>query len=160
MASPLPYALITGCAAWAIYLALVGKSSAAELAAGLVVATTVTAALLFVRRESRHHFQIDLRWISRLRALPLQVLRDCAVVYAAILRRPSRARGSGRFGERDFHAGNEHPAARSRRALVICGISLAPNTYVLGSLGLPEGKLLIHQLVPEKSRGHDPQWPL
>ncbi|HEY2800289.1 MAG TPA: hypothetical protein VGI85_06825 [Chthoniobacterales bacterium] len=154
------FALGIWIAFFALYLMCAAQLSSAELCLGAIVAATATAFLLVVRHHSSHHFRMNARWLGRLRAVPLQMLIDGMIVFRAILRRPALARGSGRFQAREFHAGNEHPAARTRRALVTIGISCAPNTFVLGTTETEE-QLLVHQLAPKPpEKPGDPEWPL
>lgn len=143
---------------FALYLLLAANVSLAELAVGAGVGAVTAAGLLVVRRYSRHHFQLPRHSLGRLSRVPWQMLIDCGIVLLAILRRPFRRRGTGRFQERDFHPGNEHPAARARRALVIFGICCAPNSIPLGVS--PNEKLLVHELVPQPPRERNRDWPL
>jgi hypothetical protein len=156
----LGFALASWIAFVALYLLCVAQLSLPEFLFGSCVAAATTLFLLIVRRQSSHHFAIYARWLNKLRSIPLQMLIDCAIVFRAILRRPARSRGSGRFKLRDFHPGNEHPAARMRRALVTIAISCAPNSFVLGTTPNKE-QLLVHQLAPTPPKEpRDREWPL
>jgi multisubunit Na+/H+ antiporter MnhE subunit len=152
-------ALISWLLLFGLYLALAAQLAGAEMLAAAVGAAIATTVMLAVRRVSRHHFQFSARWLGRFVHLPAEVVADCAVVYLAILRRPSLRQGSGRFQSREFNPGNQHPAARLRRALVTTAVALAPNTF---PIGVPEGEnaLLVHQLVPKPNEQDDPDWPL
>lgn len=152
-------ALVSWLLLFGLYLSLAAQLAAAELVAGAVGAAIAVAVLMAVRGASRHHFQFSARWLRHFANLPAEVVVDCAMVDRAILRRPSLRQGTGRFQSRKFKLGNEHPAARLRRALVTTAISLAPNTFVIG---VPEGEdaLLLHQLVPEPNESRDREWPL
>ena len=72
---------------------------------------------------------------------------------------------AGRFRELPFdtETGSQPGEAAARQALVIAGISLAPNTFVVVVNEKPaSGTLLAHQLVPSlepPGRG-DRLWPL
>ncbi|HEY5037098.1 MAG TPA: hypothetical protein VII74_08225 [Chthoniobacterales bacterium] len=160
MTRSLRFLIVVWLVAFGCYGILVGKWAWAEVGVGAIVAAFTAAALFAVRAKSTHHFQFTLDSLGKLRRVPLQMLIDCLIVFGAILRRPFLRRGSGRFAERDFDPGNEHPASRARRALVTLAISTAPNAFVVGTLS-PNEKLLVHELVPGKADApRDRDWPL
>ncbi|HEX3818043.1 MAG TPA: hypothetical protein VHW03_07135 [Chthoniobacterales bacterium] len=160
MSRSLRFVLVSWLVAFGLYELLAGELSWPEAVVGAAVAAITVGVLANVRAQSTHHFQFPRGSLGKLRRVPLQMLIDCLIVFGAILRRPFLARGSGRFAEREFNQGNEHPASRARRALVTLGITCAPNTFVIGTIS-PNGKLLVHELVPEKSKTpRDRDWPL
>lgn len=142
-----------------IYLLLAGKTNAAELFAGAVLALLATVALTAVRLVSGVRFELKSAWLRPLATVPLRVVTDSFLVLAANCRRPFRARGSGRFSKREFNPGNNHSASRTRRALVTAAISLTPNSVVV-AVDRAGHRLLVHELVPTKDRERDPDWPL
>lgn len=144
---------------FALYLALAAQLSAAELFAGAPAASLAVVALLSVRAQSRHRFQMSIRWLGNFAGVPAEALKDCLIVYRAIWRRPGMVHGSGRFQTRSFDPGNEHPSSRLRRALVTTAISLPPNTFVIGVTEAND-QLLVHQLAPRPSDDKNLEWPL
>jgi multisubunit Na+/H+ antiporter MnhE subunit len=142
-----------------MYLLLAGKTSLAELAAGAAVALVATIALATVRAEGRVHYELKKAWAVKLAPVLSQMVSDSFLVLGANCARVFRSRGSGRFGEREFNPGGNHPSARTRRALVTAAVSLAPNSFVLG-IDEDAHRLLVHELVPTKDVKRDPDWPL
>jgi hypothetical protein len=69
----------------------------------------------------------------------------------------ARTRVTGNFQQVPFNMGGADPASATRRALVMAGVSLPPNTFAVGVEG--EGTLIIHQLVFEPGPAN-PDWPL
>ena len=142
-----------------IYLLLASETGGAELSAGALLALVATVALTAVRRVSGVRFELKSAWLRPVATVPLRVVTDSFVVLAANCRRPFRARGSGRFSEREFNPGNDHPSSRTRRALVTTAVSLTPNSVVV-AVDRAGHRLLVHELVPTKDTERDPDWPL
>jgi multisubunit Na+/H+ antiporter MnhE subunit len=142
-----------------LYLLLAGKLSGAEVLAGSVVAVLAVVALSSVRAQSKTRFDWKLAWARPLAGVPWRMISDSVLVLRANCARPFRNRGSGRFSERKFNPGNDHAIARTRRALVAAAISLPPNSYVL-AIDRAAGRILVHELVPQRDAQRDPDWPL
>lgn len=141
-----------------LYLLLAGSLDWQEIIAGAVLSALAALALTVTHRAGKLHFQPRLRWIKYFRRLPGQVLADCGLVGAALLR---REKIESAFRTIPFDPGGEDAESAARRALVVAGASLAPNTYVV-VIDTERGQLLMHQLVPTAQppgRG-DPEWPL
>jgi hypothetical protein len=59
-----------------------------------------------------------------------------------------------------YAAGEDGPEAAGRRALILAGLSLAPDTYAL-ALDHDAGCITLHQLVRNERRSRsDGEWPL
>jgi hypothetical protein len=86
-------------------------------------------------------------WLRAALQLPREVLRDTWIVFAALWRRLARGEEppSG-FREIPVRVGPLTSAGATRRALLIGGRSVAPNTFVLGIDG-ERGVMVVHQLV-------------
>ena len=86
-------------------------------------------------------------WLVPAVRLPAEVARDTVIVFAALWRRLARGEepASG-FRELPARYGGDSAAAVTRRALLVGGRSLAPNSFVVG---IDPGRdvMLIHQLV-------------
>jgi hypothetical protein len=67
----------------------------------------------------------------------------------------------GAFRVIHFDAGGDDAHSVARRALVVAGVSLPPNSFVV-SIDAERGRLLIHNLVPpaHSPGGPDEEWPL
>ena len=90
------------------------------------------------------------------------MLADCGVVGAALARvLLKREKIEGAFRTIPFDVGGNDPESAARRALVMAGACLTPNTYVV-AIDAEKGQLLMHQLVPsaEPPGGGDREWPL
>ena len=67
---------------------------------------------------------------------------------------------AGEYRDITFHPGGDDPVSAARRALVVLGVSLSPNTFVV-AVDRERGLLRIHQLVPSaQPSGEDKEWPL
>jgi multisubunit Na+/H+ antiporter MnhE subunit len=117
---------------------LLAGAGAAALAAFLAELVTYQAA-------ARLHLRV--RWITPVLGLPGQVTRDTGIVFAALWRRLAHGElpASG-FRELPVRYGDDSPAGRTRRTLLVGGKSLAPNTFVLG-IDKDTDTMIIHQLV-------------
>jgi hypothetical protein len=142
-----------------LYLAFTGQISAAELAAALSGALAATVYRLAVGRSGRAFSSRLLTAIELSPRILAAICRDVGKLTLAFLnvitavRRPQ-----GSFVDIAFDPGHGDPPSRSRRSLVVTGISFAPNTYVV-AVRRPQRRLTLHALVP-LSGPKDVQWPL
>lgn len=141
-----------------LYEVPAGSPSWPEAIAGGLASLAATAAVL---ASGRPEYLGRMRWSwwwLLLRRLPSQVIRDLfQVLRASVV--PSRL--VGRFRSVAFDPGGDDVVSGSRRALVVFGASVAPNTYVV-AIHRERNALLTHQFVPggpSPGRG-DPQWPI
>ena len=144
-----------------LYLLLAGGLDWQELVAGVVLSGVAALAVTATRRAGRLHFQPRWRWFYHFRRLPGRVLTDCGIVAAALARALRREKIEGSFRSIPFDPGGDDAESAARRALVMAGACLAPNTYVV-AVDRQRGHLLVHQLVPSAEppgRG-DREWPL
>lgn len=145
-----------------LYLLLAGQPSWQEAAAGVVLAAVAALAVTMTCRAGSLHFQPHWRWLCHFRRLPGQVLTDCAIVAAALGRALFRREQiEGVFRTIPFDPGGDDPESAARRALVMAGVCLAPNTYVV-AMDRERGELLLHQLTPsaQPPGGSNREWPL
>jgi hypothetical protein len=91
--------------------------------------------------------RIRARWLARVIELPGQLAGDTVIVFAALWRRLARAEepASG-FRVLPVTYGDDTAEGRTRRALLVGGKSIAPNTFVLG-IDSGTNMMVIHQLV-------------
>ena len=105
----------------------------------------------FFAELAGHQAAIQLRvraaWLVPAARLPAEVARDTVIVFAALWRRLARGEdpASG-FRELPVRYGGETAAALTRRALLVGGRSLAPNSFAVG-IDAGRDVMLIHQLV-------------
>ncbi len=144
------------------YFLLIGKASWPETLAAGVGAAIAATAVVVTQRSGALRFRVRVRWAVHFLQLPWRVLADTGIVLAALVRRLVLRRSvHGVFRAIPFAGGGDDPASAARRALVIAGASLAPNTYVI-AIDRDAELLLVHQLVPSPEppgRG-DREWPL
>jgi hypothetical protein len=92
--------------------------------------------------------------VPALRLIP-DLVRDTGIVLLALGRTLLTGRQpASEFREISAPFGDQTPRARTRRALLLAGRSVAPNTFALG-LDQEDGVMVVHQLVPprEASQG-------
>lgn len=121
--------------------------------AGAAALAALLAELAGYQATTRLRMRIE--WLGPALRLPLDVVRDTGTVFAAlwrqvVLRQPPR---SG-FRELAVRYGGQALEDKTRRALLVGGTSLAPNTFGLG-LDADRNVMVVHQLVlsgPEEER--------
>jgi hypothetical protein len=91
-------------------------------------------------------------WLTPALRLPLQVLLDTGIVFAALWRRLVHGEEppSG-FRELPARFGDDSDEGATRRALYMGGRSVAPNTFVLG-LDKDRDVMVVHQLVVNEGK--------
>jgi multisubunit Na+/H+ antiporter MnhE subunit len=117
---------------------LLAGAGAAALAAFLAELVTYQAAV---------RVRIRARWLARVIGLPGQLAGDTAIVFAALWRRLAHGEEppSG-FRVLPVPYGDDTAEGKIRRALLVGGVSIAPNTFVLG-IDKTTDTMVIHQLV-------------
>lgn len=146
----------------AVWLLLILKTSVPDLTAAALAGAAAATLASGVLNGARVRFDPPRGWLRQFATVPKQVLSDSGTVLGAILRRLARGeRFEGEFRRVPFHPGGPDPADAARRALVVGGMSIAPNTYVV-AVDHEAGELVVHQLVhsPQPPGQGDPEWPL
>lgn len=138
--------------AWALlfglWLLVVGSLAPSELVAGVIVAAMAAAVVDVIRREHVSGFRPDPRWLLRLRTVPGRTLREFGLLVAALARVVLlRRRVVGRFVAVDVEVGGNDGRSIARRALVVAGASIAPNSYVV-DFDHEGDRVIVHQLLP------------
>jgi multisubunit Na+/H+ antiporter MnhE subunit len=121
-----------------------------ELLAGAGAA--VLAALLaeLVTYQAATRFRMRIQWLVPALSLPGQVVRDTGIVYRALWRRLARGeQPPSAFLELPARYGDDSPEGMTRRALLVGGTSVAPNTFVLG-IDKERDVMVVHRLVAEE----------
>lgn len=157
-----PPRLLLAAACWGglliLYEVMAGSPSWPEAAAGVLASSLATVAVFAPGREQHLGRMPWSWWLILARRIPGQAVADTARVLAAAI---GRSAPSGVFRPVHFEAGGDDPVSGSRRALVIAGASIAPNSYI-AELEMEDEKLLTHQLVAtdEPPGRGDPRWPI
>jgi multisubunit Na+/H+ antiporter MnhE subunit len=141
-----------GLAWWAvlmgIWMLFVESLAPAELIAGAVAAAAAASLAELVRERGYVRFAPRAGWLVHVPRVALQILRDCAILGAALGRRVLRRRPvRGVLIRVPIRYGDAGGRASARRALLNFGVSITPNSYVV-HLDDETSTALIHQLVP------------
>ena len=118
-----------------------------ELLAGAGAAVLAAFLAERVTYQAAARVRIRARWLARAIELPGQVAGDTVIVFAALWRRLARAEEppSG-FRVLPVAYGDDTAAGKTRRALLVGGKSIAPNTIAAG-IDPGTNTMVIHQLV-------------
>jgi hypothetical protein len=112
----------------------------------------VLAATAFhvVRQHGAPRARPRLEWLKPVPLIPLLVVRDTVVVFAELARQLRGARRRpGRLQIIQLPGTGDDAERNARDLFVTIGVSLSPNTYVIGFE--PErNEMLVHQLVPTR----------
>lgn len=125
----------------------------AELVAGAVVAAAAATLTEIVQYQSSSHVRIRIEWLARALRLPWQILTDTGVVLQALW----RVLVSGDEPPSGFEAipvryGDDSDEGATRRALILGGSSVSPNTFALG-FDERNDVLIVHRLVRGRRDG-------
>jgi multisubunit Na+/H+ antiporter MnhE subunit len=131
---------------WAV---LDDSIAADELLAGAVAAALAATVAELAGHQAATRLRPRIEWLIPALALPGQVARDTVIIFAALYRRLARGQEppSG-FRELPVRYGDDSIEGRTRRALLVGGRSVAPNTFVLG-IDAEREVMVIHQLVTD-----------
>jgi multisubunit Na+/H+ antiporter MnhE subunit len=136
---------------WALLMAfwvvLDYSLAAAELLVGAGVAAVGAFVTELVAYQAASHFRMRIKWLVPMFALPGRVVRDTVIVFGALFRRLVH----GEEPASGFLAvtkawGDESAQGLTRRALLVGGSSVAPNTLVLG-IDRDRDVMIVHHLV-------------
>jgi multisubunit Na+/H+ antiporter MnhE subunit len=118
-----------------------------ELLAGAGAAALAALLAELVTYQAAARVRIRARWLARVIGLPGQLAGDTVIVFAALWRQLARAEEppSG-FRVLPVAYGDDTAEGKTRRALLVGGRSIAPNTFVLG-IDSGTNTMVIHQLV-------------
>jgi multisubunit Na+/H+ antiporter MnhE subunit len=133
-----------------LWLAITSTFRGSELVAGAVAAVLTAAAVEAVRERERFVFRPRLRWVRRAFRLPARVVTDTWLLTTVLVRHVSGSkRVRGAFVAVPFRYGSgDDPEDAARRALLVAGLSVAPNSVVVG-VDADRDEVLVHQLVPD-----------
>jgi multisubunit Na+/H+ antiporter MnhE subunit len=118
-----------------------------ELLAGAGAAAIGALLAELVTYQAGTRLRMRIEWAALAFRLPREVARDTGIVFAALYRRLARGEDppSG-FRELPARYGDDTAAGKTRRALLVAGRSVAPNTFVLG-IDRERDVMITHQLV-------------
>lgn len=118
-----------------------------ELLAGAGAAALGALLAEFASYQAASRFRMRIEWLVPALSLPGQLARDTVLVFAVLWRRLAHGEEprSG-FREERVRFGANTAEGKTRRALLVGGRSVAPNTFVLG-IDSERDVMVIHQLV-------------
>lgn len=121
-----------------------------ELLAGAGAAALAAFLAELVTNQAGVRFRMRIEWLVPALRLPGQLARDTVTVYAALWRRLVRGeQPPSAFVELPVRYGDDSAEGATRRALLIGGTSVAPNTFVLG-IDADRDVMVVHRLVADK----------
>jgi multisubunit Na+/H+ antiporter MnhE subunit len=123
-----------------------------ELLAGAGAAALAAFLAELVSHQAATRFHMRVEWLGPALRLPGQVVRDTVIVFTALGRRLVRGEQppSG-FREIPVPFGGPGDEGVTRRALLVGGRSVAPNTFVLG-IDSERNVMIVHQLVANEGK--------
>src|SRR5437764_10523152 len=120
-----------------------------ELLAGAGAAALAAAFADLVSYQAATRFRMRIEWRVPVLRLPGQVIGDLIIVYRALWRRLVHGeQPPSAFLELPASFGDDTPEGVTRRALLVGGTSIAPNTFVLG-IDSERDVMVVHRLVAE-----------
>jgi hypothetical protein len=137
----------------AFWVSIDDSSMFAELLAGAGAAALAASMAALAQYEARVHFRARAEWVAPAWRLPLVLVRETAVVMAALWARIVRGRTPpSEFIVVPAKYGRRTSEGATRRTLIIGATSFAPNRFVLG-MDAGEDLMVVHQLVPTRHGG-------
>ena len=144
--------LITWGLSMVLWLWLTATTNGSEAIAGAGAAAIAATAFEVVREKEAPRFRPRLRWFRRAPLLPLLVVRDTAVVFRELVHQLAGGRRRpGRLHAVPIPVPHDEAEASAFHLVATVGISLTPNTYVIG-FDHDRHELLVHQLCPTRPR--------
>ncbi|MGZ3457475.1 MAG: hypothetical protein ACXU86_03100 [Archangium sp.] len=140
---------------WGLWVLLVAPAvSEAELGVGGVAAAL--SAVVAERLHARGLLRMSprARWLGLTGRILWRLVLDTGVVLAEVGRRLLGREPRSAFATFSFPAGADDSRSVARRVLATAALSLPPNAYVI-EFDEPEGRVLVHQLVPPPRQGED-----
>lgn len=119
----------------------------AELLVGAGVAVMGALFAETVQHQAGTYLKVRFEWLAHALPIPVQVGRDLRLVFHALWRRVVAGEvPSSTFEEVAVRVGGQTSEAVTRRALLVAGTSIAPNTFALG-IDDERGVMIVHRLV-------------
>jgi multisubunit Na+/H+ antiporter MnhE subunit len=120
-----------------------------ELLAGAGAAAIAASLAEVVSYQAASRFRMRIEWLVPALRLPGQVARDTVIVYRALWRRLIHGeQPPSEFLELPVRFGDDTPEGVTRRTLLVGGVSVAPNTFVLG-IDAERNVMVVHRLVAD-----------
>lgn len=149
----LRFVLAWAAGSMALWVLLTSTFRGSELVAGAIAAAVTAAAVAAVYGRERFGFRPRLRWLRRGLFVPFEIVVETWRLTVALVRHATGRRlVRGAWVAIPFeHGPDGDPEAAARRALVTAGLSMTPNTVVVG-IDPDRDQILAHQLLPDPER--------
>ncbi len=139
----------------AFWIIVDDKLAADELLAGAGAAALAASLAELAGYQANTRLRLRIAWLRPAIRLPADVIRDTGIVFGALWRRLTQGQEpAGGFSELPVRFGDQSIEAKARRALLVGGKSVAPNTFVLG-LDPERQVMVVHQLVRAQAQKGD-----
>lgn len=126
----------------------------AELLVGAGVAVMGALFAETVQHQAGTYLRVRFEWFAYALPIPMRVVRDLGIIFHALWRRIVAGESpSSSFEEVPMKVGGQTSEEVTRRALVVAGTSIAPNTFVLG-IDEDRSVMLVHRLVGSDAQVH------
>lgn len=124
-----------------------------ELLVGAGVAVLGAALAEVAQYQADTHVRIRIEWLAKALTLPGEVGRDFGIVMRALFLQVVRGRlPASTFEAVPVRPGGDTAEETTKRALLVAGTSVAPNSIVLG-IDQERGEMLVHHLDTRRRRG-------
>lgn len=140
-------ALVVAVSTAAVWLLLAGTIRVVEVVVAGVVGAVAAWGGQRLRRYVGHQHRGGARWACHLPRMIVRSYVDCWTVTLALARRIAGRPIHGRFRVVPFRHGSDDGEDVGRRVLTVVGVTLQPNSYVVG-FDRDRSTVLVHELVP------------
>jgi multisubunit Na+/H+ antiporter MnhE subunit len=133
-----------------LWWGLTATTKVQEAIVGAGAAAIAATAMAVVQRGAGPLVRLPPRWLRPAWRVPIFIARDTGLVFAALVRQLA-GRGAPRGSYRHVPLGvpSDPGLAAGQELLLTVGLSVSPNTFVLG-VDAEAGDLVVHQLVPTR----------
>lgn len=136
----------------ALWIVIDGTFNVAEFLAGCIAASLGTLLTGIVLRLAGSRVRVRLSWAAQGLRFPARIPKETMTVFGALWRRMLTGEEPiGGFSEIPTQYGADDASGATRRALLVAGESMAPNTCVLG---IDPGRniMVVHKLISAPGR--------
>jgi multisubunit Na+/H+ antiporter MnhE subunit len=134
-----------------VWLVFAGTLATGEVVAAVLVGLITAASAAALRRRLDHDGRGGRVWVRQLPRICLGMVVDCAVVTVELTRTLLGRPGRSRLHAVPFEVGDDAPSDVARRVVTTVGLTLQPNSIVLG-FDRARQVVLVHALTPRRSR--------
>lgn len=139
-------------ACFVLWLLLTTTVDRSEMLTGVFAAAIAATAFEVIREHGAPRARLRWSWLTVAPVIPWLVVRDTVVVFAELARQLAGGRRRpGRLRVVALPDLGDEAERNARHLFLTIGVSLSPNTYVIG-FEPASNEMLVHQLVPARPR--------